>query len=239
MPQGLDFSDLHLRQAAFELRFSKNYLLWDRSGLIWREVARKFTALEVEHAEPGKIIFRLDKLQQTSLEPERWWITAHEPTASLESFFEVAASLSEIVVRNLELAEYSRLGLRVIYSKEFDDIAAASSALMSTGVLAIPDGRQFSVSGSALRPAYSFRREDGKNGFLIQVKADSTKVDVKAPAEVAAIVEPFSREIFSLTFDVDFYVMASVSVGQLSLLDWLKQAFHLIKRDSESLFPRG
>ncbi len=46
-------------------------------------------------------------------------------------------------------------------------------------------------------------------------------------------------EVPELTFDVDYYTVRPVRVGQIRLKDWIEQAFHMIKRDTNKILAGG
>lgn len=78
----------------------------------------------------------------------------------------VAADFTEIVSSILELSEFTRVGLRMIYWKVFPTNEDAAAEVLKFGFLKIPEGRHFGVSGLPLNPRNHFPHGGRQQGLF-------------------------------------------------------------------------
>jgi hypothetical protein len=57
------------------------------------------------------------------------------------------------------------------------------------------------------------------------------KIDFEASLPIEGI-KPIHLEKHILIFDLDYYTVAKVSVGQLNVKEWLSQNYRVLRRDS-------
>jgi hypothetical protein len=233
----IDIADFELKNATFEVRFHECYLHWDRAGSIWTEAVTKWPKLEVIKGEPSTTAFRLEDSFQLSVHIDRANIIALKPQSTLRDLMEMSDIFIPIVVKRLEIRDFSRVALRLTYFKSYPDKASASSAFVTTQALRIPTGSHFGIEGTPLFPEYSLRLEGESRGATVRMKAVGRKLDFVPPAGAEGLT-PLHEEKYGFEFDVDYFTIASVGIGQISFGDWIKQALHLIRRDS-SHFLRG
>lgn len=239
----LELTDFSFVRATLELRCVPNYLHWDRSGSIWTRFIEKKPNLKIVEASPGKTVFTLGSkysfaISLNTLETDGYTsiaATANEPHASLKDLSELAEVFVEIVVRELEISEYKRIGLRSIFHKNFSTLRVASEALLSTRLISVPEGPHFGIEGSATLPQYLIKWEDDKRGAMVHLTAEKRSIEFNPPPDWEGVA-PFKKNINRLVADFDYYTIASVAVGQFRATDWLNNALHLIKRDSGKFF---
>jgi hypothetical protein len=239
-PDASNLSQFCLNQANFELRTAPNFLHWDRAGAIWTEVVSRLPGLKLQQGEPNKTAFSLGNkyvfsafLDNSGLAPHTTILgTAYRPNRSMKEFGELLRIFVEIVQRELEIADYTRIGLRLIFTKEFGNRELASKALLKTNLLSVPLGPHFGIDGSAILPEYSVRWEDGKKGVTVRCKVEGLKWEFTPPFDWEGI-ESSSKESNRLTFDIDYYTLAPVAVGQFGVVEWIDNVLHLINRDSD------
>jgi hypothetical protein len=63
------FSSFRRAQVTMEMRYDEAFLLWDRSGALWRDVERQFKAFKNSAATPNQSTFVADKLRIASPAP--------------------------------------------------------------------------------------------------------------------------------------------------------------------------
>jgi hypothetical protein len=228
--------DLDFSQFSFELRFGHSYLIWDRAGRIWQEAIRLFPKAKVTNAEPNKIVVREGPIDLT-IEPNRVGIQLFDQER-LKDIPTVAAKFAQAVASILEIQEFTRVGLREIYWKVFPSREAAAAEVLKFGLLKVPEGRYFGVSGLPLNPEISFRKQEGSKGFSIRIKAEGAEYKLELPYlwhKVAKSVLEV-REILSL--DIDSFVEGTILLSQISFEDWITQTRHVIRRDT-NVFLEG
>jgi hypothetical protein len=234
MSTRLSFDDFTLHQAAFEVRFDDAFLLWDRSGIVWKKVVALYTDLKPAHVEPSKVLFerRGDRDLQLGLETRRLGVAGMHPDSKLAEFSRVASQFSEITAETLEIETFSRVGLRVGFTKEFEDRVAAAEALLTTGIVNLPSEHVFGLDSPVVEPEFSLRKEDDKNGFSLRLKAEVTRVEFTPIFGLPSRVKPDTLVQNRVYLDVDYYMLAPVEATKMYFEDWIAQTFHIIKRDS-------
>jgi len=229
----LDLSDFQLEQAVFEARYALAYLHWDRAGAIWTEARTKWPGLQLSQAEPAGTQFTLENRYALSVSLDKATAVDHRPDRVLKSFVELLEDFVELITRRLEITDYSRIGLRLIFMKQYPDQEAASFALLSTNILRIPEGPRFGIDSPPILPEYAVRWEGKATGTTVRMKAEGRKYGFDPPLDWKE-VSPVHKEEYYLKFDIDYYTVASVAVGQFSAKDWIDQALHFIRRDSKA-----
>ena len=231
----LNLSQFKLRRAVLEVRYPNAYLLWDRAGDLWSEATRRWGSLDVQEAQPGRTVFRYDaKRTEFSALLSKTSIISHYPD-KFDDFVEMATIFLDITTNILEIYELERIGLRLRYYNSFPDKAAASSAVIALDLLKIPGMPQFNIDGVVVTPEYAVRFEDGKKGVTVRIGAESEKQEFKPPLNMDGL-KPEEVEISGVTYDVDYFTIATTSTGQFRAKDWIEGAHHVIRRDSKSFF---
>jgi hypothetical protein len=240
--QPLDLDQFTLWKATFEARTALNFLQWDRSGLIASELYRKRPTFEVSSAAPDKIVFKDGKLtfavafkppeEHTSIA-----VTEESPHQSLNGLIEAVEQIINVTSSCLEFDEFNRIGLRLMFVKEYKSLSDATEALLKTNLLQYPPGPHFGVDGTPAHPSYILKWEDGKKGAMVHLTVEKRKVEFNPPADWDGI-SGFKKEINRILFDFDSYTIAKVNLSQLTIADWITNAVRLNRRDSGK-FLRG
>jgi hypothetical protein len=228
----LTLEDLEFSQFSFELRFAHTYLFWDRAGRIWQETTRLIPNATVANAAPNKIVMRDGPIELT-VEPNRVGVQLFDQER-LKAISAVAAEFTQMVSSILELPEFTRIGLRMIYWKVFPTKEAASDEVMKFGLLRIPEGRHFGVSSLPLNPEIAFRREEGSKGFSIRIKAESLEFKLELPYIWHKVAKSVAEVRETLSVDIDSYIQGTILASQIAFEDWISQTLHVIRRDANA-----
>jgi len=239
MPEEIDrlrFDDLQLYLAAFEVRYGASYLIWDKAGAIWSEVLRFVPELKMRQAEPNRTVFESDggalgKEIQLTVQPSSLNISAILPEKKLGRFTEIAEHLSNTSSKYLQVSEYTRVGLRVSFNRDFETPEDAAATVLSTARISAAEHPQFGVNAKTIAMEYSIRREDGKNGFVLWLKAQTLQFESEPPFGLGPYLKPLHEKRNRASIEVDSFLMAPVSVSQIRIADWIAQTYHIIKRD--------
>jgi hypothetical protein len=229
----MELVDLTLFHAVLEIRYAPAFLLWDRSGLLWNKLSVDFEGLRMLQAEPNQTVFRLGNDFEFAARIENASLSAFHPNRTLNRFGELAAKYFQLLSETLELAELSRVGCRLIFSKEYPTQEDASAALLGSKILRFPEGKNFNQGGEPIRPEWALRWESGGNGVHVRLRVDERKYDFEPPL-VWEGPRPEKKTHVALTYDVDWYTCAPVLVTQISFEDWIKQCIHVVNRDSDA-----
>src|SRR4051812_8343541 len=92
MPDKLNFDDLTIIKAAFEVRFQDSLLIWDRAGAVWNETTSVLEGFKVTESNPNKVVLsRTTKSgMQLSLETARLGLVAIAPDKQLSELKDIA-----------------------------------------------------------------------------------------------------------------------------------------------------
>jgi hypothetical protein len=229
----ITFDDLRLFHAAFEVRFDEALSLWDRAGEVWDRTLKAIGGLKRQHAEPNKVVFASVGAPSVELTAElgRLGVIQHNPDNKLEFLAETSSKFTDIVTGSLDIVQYRRVGLRLMFEKQFQTPEAAAEAVLSSPMITATDEPQFGISSPIVQPEYAFRREDGKNGFSVRFKAETQNFEFTPTMDWTDFAKAISETRHRLSLDIDCYIQAPVSVEKLRFLDWIPSTFHIIKRD--------
>jgi len=232
-PQTLDFTQMTLERASFELRFPVTFLLWDRSGALWTRAKAAEPELKPGHVEPARITFRTGSMEAT-VETEAARIIANRPERPLKQLSRFGSTLTQLVLEELGVKDITRVGLRLIYFREYPNREQASAAVQATKRLNVPSERIFNTTSAPLFPEVSFRYDGRGVGTTVRFRAEARKVDFDPPFEFAIlrVLEPVHKEVFGVSFDVDLFTLSPMSAGELNVVEWIDQAVHVVNRDT-------
>jgi hypothetical protein len=231
----LDLSSFRLEQGVLEIRYPLALALWDKSGALWRSVQSKWPELRLTHAEPMKTAFQIGT-NSLKAEAELASLTMVKPDRTLEEFAAMTREFFAMTTQYLQISLYKRVGLRIIYFKEFKDKREAAAAFLSLGLIKVPDGKKFEIDDQPLDPQYILRWESDKKGALIQCRVETRKTEFEPPPALEQFLKPVHEEKSGIVFDVDYYTVSPVEPGQIDIFEWVKHALHVISRDSKYIF---
>jgi len=235
MATPLKLSDLKLKHATMEIRYNDAFLIWDNAGLIWSRISSKFNDLKMIKAEPMVTSFKVDDHFELAVKLDRAHLIDLKPNSNLKEFIETSEVFINLVAKSLEITEFTRVGFRLIYIKQFPDRIAAANSVLSTKIMTVPDGKHFNIEGKTLLPKYSIIWEGESTAVRVTLGSQDKTIslDVHPDIEEISSMEMLKYEVI---YDLDYYTLHPISKGQLNLKEWLTQAYHLIKRDSKVFF---
>src|SRR5439155_9521733 len=222
-----DLASFQLEQSVLEIRYPLALSLWDKSGALWPSVQEKWPEILPVHADPMKTSFQIGK-SGLLVEVELARITTMNPERSLEQFSATAREFFRLTTQHLQVAMYKRVGLRLLYFKEFKGRKEAATALFSLGLLKVPETKKFEVEEQPVDPQYILRWESDKKGVLLQCRAETRKTDFDPPASLSSLIKPVHQEKSGIVFDVDYYTISPVEPGQMDVVEWIKHGLHVL-----------
>jgi len=227
----MTIADFKLTQAAVESRHEDAYLLFDKTGVICRELKLKWPQSKLQEASPAKTVCRVAS-DSFTFELKQAFVLSSKPDPSLQQFSENAEWFFGLLHEQLEIGAYTRLGFRAIFKNQTKSHPEAVELFKRAKLLRMPGQRVFGTGEAASDLTYSARFQSETLGAHVRIGTETLHVEFEPPHGAEDILEPVKRETYSLVYDVDYYTLAIVDVAQLSLREWLKQAIHAIRRDS-------
>lgn len=228
----LNLSHFSLVKVSFEIRYDNAYLFWDKAGHIGEASKSLWPKIKIVSGEPGKVAFKIENKYLIQVELGKAFIIAYKPHSSLKDYIEMAENLEAIVRKELGISIYTRLGFRPFYYKKYAKSEDATKDLLDIKKTHYPTGKHFNIEGKPTKANHILRWEADKIGLLIQLTSEGQKYEFEPPMEADEIT-PISIERNGILFNIDYYTLGSINVNQLNVTDWIKNAYHLIKRDSK------
>jgi hypothetical protein len=141
-----------LEQAVLEIRYDNAYIFWDRSGRLWQEMVKAEEDLRPLETQPNRTSFAIARDYQLSANIESSRVNAYFPNRDLQAFMQKCDAFFQIVLGTLDVDGLRRVGLRLIYSREYPRITDAAKAIRSLNLVVLPQGKHFGIESSAPRP---------------------------------------------------------------------------------------
>ena len=226
----LDISNFVSDTVVYEIRYENGYLIWDRAGRLWTELRAKYPEMVLSDAGPLLQTFTWKRIHTLSVGLDKASVSTSRPGPVMKEFTELAESLHEVIVKNLQIELLTRIGLRHIYGYACESLEQANQHLLSTGLVAPPKPPNFGVEANPRLEAV-FRWEGDSLGATVRMRAEHRTAEVEIPATFESPKIP-KIEKHLLIFDVDYYTKKVVNVGQLRASEWINNALHIIRKDS-------
>lgn len=229
----MDIGQLSSWGAGFELRYPHAYPLWDAAGKIASEAAQRWPTLVLREATPGQQKFRIGDNIEMAVLIDRWHVLSVGPKHNEDEFLRICRFAYDQAALTLRVPKFSRVGLRPTFLKRFNAIDEAVQAFVSTGLVRVPDGRHFGIEGKLALPECILRYESDQLGCMAHLKVQTRKVGIleKPLGDVDFDLKEVERHEF--VFDIDYYTMSDVLVGQLKVEEWIRQAMQVVRRDAK------
>jgi len=235
MPASLSVADFKMFRAVCELRYNDAYLIWDRSGQVFHDIADSFTDLKVITAVPINVACRSDE-GQFALELGQCRFTSENPESNLEKFAGHCKRYFEVVADCLEIKVFTRIGFRTMFRKDLRNLDEAMAALAGLRLVNLEEDLRFGAEKNPQEIALRWQSE--QIGAMLRLKAESGAVDVVLPPELEAASPSIHKEIIGLLADIDYYTVAPVERGQWDASAWIPQAIRTVRREVDRILNR-
>lgn len=225
-----------MSRAVCELRYENAYLIYDLTGHIFHELKDSFTELSVVNAAPDQSSFSSEEGSLIlTLNSSRF--VSEYPESTLEKFAAHAQRFFEVLCDQLDLKVFTRIGLRVIWKRNFKSHDESKRALAFMKLNSLGPDARFGVPGEP--EEVLFRWEGTQSGAMLRLKAETGKIDVVLPPELEDPNPKIHKAINGLTLDVDYYTVAPVERSQWNASAWIPQSVRIIKKEADAVVSRG
>jgi hypothetical protein len=233
MPMRLSIDDFKSTLAICEVRYEEAYLLYDRTGKIGDTLRKDFSDFKVVNAAPHQTTFKC-KEGSFVLELKSCRFATKMAGGKLDSFGRNCKLFFDCVTANLETKVFTRIGLRVMFRKDFKAVEDAKKELNSLSLTTVDSIARFGVAEPPVEVL--LRWEDAQIGTTLRLKAETSKFDVELPAEIEPETPEIHKSFHGLNLDVDFYTVAPVEVSQWDASSWISHSIRTIRRDTDQIF---
>ncbi|MCA3559778.1 MAG: hypothetical protein IOC82_01950 [Aestuariivirga sp.] len=233
----LDIAKFTLKRFAFELRYPENYLMWDRAGHLWSEVASDLGEIKIVTGQPTTTSFVCSPDTELTVELTRTSFIYHGD--QIDAAKDRANRFIRHVMANLEIRHLTRIGLRQFFEQTFDSQKKADEEFSQYNVTSLRPGRFFGIESNSIANAeVAGRISDGKNGVLARLKTETLKSQMDVPMALKDYFQEQAVEKHVVILDVDYYLEALTPSNVFDARVWLDQACRVVRRDVSS-FLRG
>jgi hypothetical protein len=231
----MKFDDFKTTQLFVQLTYAPAYLIWDRAGLITRDLSAIWPRAELGETEPNQQLLRTQVGQITTSINK-----AHLGLTKLKAFDEHYDKIKrtyDVWSSNLELDVIDHLSARAIYHLIQPSIEVANEKLLGAGIVRWPTRKVFNQDEQSSKNtlAVNFQYEDSATKTIIRIRTESAKFEMKA-LDALEEIEPVTQEQHRIVVDVDRILQNPTQAKDLRILDWLEGFHHLIKRDVPTFF---
>jgi hypothetical protein len=227
----VDISDFQLERSIFEFRYSPSYIHWDRAGVLWNDAQIKWPKLKIKRGEPNVTSFTLDDTYEIAITIDKASVVCYYPKADLVDFIEKVDYFLAATTKQLEIRQYARIGLRLLFFKVYADKESASAGVLEPKLVNLPDGPHFGLEGSFSLPELAVRWEGLAAGVTLRLRSEGRKIDFDPPMGVREL-QPYHEEKFGILYDLDYYTKGTLGTGQFRTQDWINNVLHVVRRDS-------
>ncbi|MGH6825789.1 hypothetical protein [Methyloceanibacter sp.] len=231
----IELSQFELKTATFEIRYLDAFLIWDRAGAIWNEVAADYPNLQVDKASPQEVKVVIDQSSQAEVGINQSRCTVAEPKSNLSDLQNLSDTVCRSLLSLLEISVLTRIGMRLIYSKTFETRRAAAEFILAQSSLPGPKDKILNVEGTVLDPQRALRFEGETLGFTVVLKAQETTLTIPLPTEFRDIV-PLKTTRASASLDIDYYTTGSTPISAFDARALISSWHRIIKRDIAKVF---
>jgi hypothetical protein len=233
MTLALTTADFQLRQTTCEVRYQDSFLIFDRTGSIYQELGKKFTNLHADSAAPAQTQMTSD--QGTAvIEIKGLRLSDNDPKdAKLEKFSENFKLFFDIAAEKLNLAVFTRVGLRLIYIKTYESFESSKGALNSIRLHNLGSEKRFGA-GPDLSEII-LRWENEQLGAVVRIKAEKGTIDAKFPPDLGLKEKAIKKDYYHLILDVDYYTVAPVEREQWDPATWIGQSARIVRKEVDRI----
>lgn len=233
MTTRMSIDDFKLTLAVCEVRYEEAFLLYDHTGRIAESLRKHFTDFKVLAAAPQQSSFQ-SKEGSFVVELKASRFSTKMAGGKLDSFARHSKLFFDCVTSSLETKVFTRIGLRVIFRKDFKNLADAQSELDGLSLTKLESTERFGVSGPPIEVI--FRWQDEQVGTMFRMKVETTKVDVELPPEIEPETPDLHKSFHGLHLDLDYYTVAPVDISQWDASSWIPLSIRTLRRDTNRIF---
>jgi hypothetical protein len=228
----LSISDFSVALAVCELRYANAYRIFDRTGEIMETVSDSFSDLLPVSNTPQQSTFS-SKEGTCALELSQCRFMTERRDPDPEVFGGHCKTFFGAVVDALGIRVFSRVGLRIIFRKEFGSLQEAKTALTSCNLSGLKPGMRFGASEHW--DEAMFRWEGVKIGGLMRMKAEKREIHVGLTGEAQDGDTRIDKVSTGVTVDVDYYTVAPVEPSQWDPATWVPQSMRIIRKEVDRI----
>ena len=223
-----------LSRQIFEVSYKKAVLFWDKCGGVANTLCNKFIDFEVEGGTPEAVkLVGNKKAAVLTFGIDRININCDFEAASTTYFLEVCAFALPILVKAIELKNFTRVGHRIFHDLRTDSSEKAKAlihqiaAASNLGANLFQESSDDRLKGKALEEL-QLRFTDQKVGYMFSLQSTVKKFEISTPG-AEAVNQKLPPPEFAVSFDADIYTIQPMPVDVLLVEELIKSNLKLIE----------
>lgn len=218
----------------FQLRYAEAFLLWDRAGAIAKAMAVIWPDLKLAEGAPNQQILASPVCQiNTGLSQATITIRGDSVLQSgpLKKIFETFG----VWRSHLELTDLTRLSARVVFAKNFDEIADANRSLLDLKLIRLPNEKVFDQPADSGKNGAEimYRFEDEKSFAFVRIRSEKRTMDFKGDSDF--MTDHITKSICRLLIDFDRGSVGIIEAKKINISEWFKGYLHVMRRDIDKV----
>jgi len=233
------FKDFRLEQITFELRYNHEQYYPAKFQQFWREIQNQLTGQFKPLREQEVTVVNYDNKFEFQVSADRFAIIQFYPDSLLKELSEVSGVFYDAVIKVFEIEEIIRVGLRLIYSKNYENSVSVAEALYKTPYINCPDNLYLIDKGVPLIPTLAIGWRGEEKGITYRLKGNSGSIGLDLPLQMVATgdyPEHIEKVYNQVILDIDIYVHKPILPGQFFSGEWIKQAYDTVKKEGSKFF---
>ena len=190
----VELSQLTANRAVLEVRFENAVLLWDRAGSIFSDIRRLYPGIEFKNIQPNQQLTRLTPKIEFSMSIDRAFIVNSKPSVDFSELKKVGGEIFPLLIRSLEIADFTRIGLRILFQREFPNKGACADYILEALPSLERRGKHFGMDARVTDPEIALRWEGETVGCFVRFNVIGNKLKVDIPPEFKG-VDPIDKEL--------------------------------------------
>jgi len=237
--QMLLFKDFRLEQIAFEVRYIYGNYYPDKLLQFWEEIQNQLTGQYTPLKEEESTIINYNDKFEIRVSADRFAVIQFFPDSSIKELLKVSQVFFDTTIKILEIKEIKRVGLRSIYTKDYDNPSAVAEALFQTPYINYPDDLYLIENSTPFIPNLALGWQNEEKGISYRLNGKSEIVGITLPLRLIAsgdFQKKIEKTYNQVLLDIDIYVHKPILPGQFFSDEWINQAYDTVRKEGIKFF---
>ncbi len=236
---GMLLDSLKLKSLHFQVRYDPAFELWDEAGGIARSFAKAWDGLKVDEGQPNRVTLSKSGLKiRTELDNA---VISLDLPETLEVRSKAVADAVGIWRSCLRLEVFKRVSMRVDYVKNFPTPVGAREAIRKLGLVNWPTQKVFGQDEAGEKDGLdcALRFEDASTFTVVRARTESVVMDYEIHPDFSEGTPKIHKELHRIVIDFDRGTVQPMRSSDLSVEEWMKGYFHVLRRDLPKVVSAG
>lgn len=229
----MKFDDFKLSRVVFELKYNDGFLYWDNCGVTILEIRKKFPEWKWDRTSTELSIFReLQKKIELLFNIKNIRFTQDE-VDNLNQLKKAATEITPIILEQLKIDVFSRVGNRFYYHFPIDTIEQGKEIIEKSKLIEIPEGKLKLIGSNPKKTNFVIYFEDGKN----QIRFELSTIERIVQPGIERINKKFFPK-YGLRADIDFAIIKEENASDFSYNDYIQSNYKFLENNLVQLIQK-